>query len=299
MKSDLWRWIAVLSLTAWAQMGCQGGGNNIGSGGTFGTGGFFNTGGTYSSGGTPGTGGIVGTGGIPNSDGGLTNTTTWDGYAEAYAFAPDGSDRLRLTLTSNGVGSLEVGDSALLAPPHDSRVGYPPAADPSDSSGLWEGFLYPFHSAQISPDRIQFGIDPNEIFEDWCVLQTSYPVGQYQGTPDGAVETAYGCVARGAQFGFSPSGLPDGGPDAGAGCFLTDADGGAGTPVDCGKLNLCVQDQVCSCTATECVASLVPFDTPPLSYPIALDAALDVTGTSMTGTLVLPGTRVVIHLQRQ
>lgn len=297
MKNDLWRLVVLLSSTAWGGMGCQGGGNDLGAGGK--TGGPFNTGGTlFGTGGIPGTGSTPGTGGTPFVDGG-PSTTSWDGYAEAYGFAPDGSDRLRLTITSDGHGSLEVGNSAPLAPPLDPGVGYPPSADPPDGSGLWEGFLYPIHSAQISPDRIQLGIDPNDIFEAWCALQTSYPLWQYQSTPDGAFQTAYGCVAHGLQFETGPSGHSDAGPDAGAGCLLTAADGGANTLIDCSKLNLCVQANVCLCTATNCVSRSVPAGTSPLNYPIDVDATLDAAGTSLTGTLVFGGTRVVIHLQKQ
>lgn len=133
---------------------------------------------------------------------------SWDGHAEAYGFAPDGSDRVRLVIAANGLGSLQVGNSAPLAQPLDPDVGYPPATDLPDSSGLWEGFLYPIHSVQISADRIQLGIDPNDVFAAWCALQTSYPLWQYQDTPDGAVQTAYGCVAHGLQFGFEPIAPP-------------------------------------------------------------------------------------------
>lgn len=224
---------------------------------------------------------------------------SWDGHAEAYGFAPDGSDRVRLVIAANGLGSLQVGNSAPLAQPLDPDVGYPPATDLPDSSGLWEGFLYPIHSVQISADRIQLGIDANDVFAAWCALQTSYPLWQYQDTPDGAVQTAYGCVAHGLQFGFEPIAPPDGGADAGAGCVLTDADGGASIPIDCERPSLCVQGNVCLCTATSCVSRSIAASTPSLSYPIDLDASLDTTGATLTGTLVLGGTRVVIHLQRQ
>src|SRR5450432_936374 len=52
---------------------------------------------------------------------------SWDGYAEAYTFMPDGSDRVRLTIDANGQGTLEVGNAALLPPPTDPNVGYRPA----------------------------------------------------------------------------------------------------------------------------------------------------------------------------
>ncbi|HEY4392953.1 MAG TPA: hypothetical protein VGP64_02775, partial [Polyangia bacterium] len=57
---------------------------------------------------------------------------SWDGFAETYTFSPDGSDRVRLTLDASGQGTLEIGDAALLPPPTDPNVGYPPSVS-SDS----------------------------------------------------------------------------------------------------------------------------------------------------------------------
>ena len=76
---------------------------------------------------------------------------SWDGYAEAYTFTPDGSDRVRSTVAASGQGHLEVGNAALLSPPTDPNVGYPPSANANPGLGpiiststLTEGFLIPF-----------------------------------------------------------------------------------------------------------------------------------------------------------
>jgi hypothetical protein len=221
---------------------------------------------------------------------------TWDGYAEATTFAPDGSDRVRLTIDVNNGGTVTIGNAPALPPATDPDVGYPPSTDPADPSGFWEGFAYPAHAAAItSSNRIQLGLDPEDILATWCPLQTSYPEYQlYVG--DGAMPTFYGCVKHGLSYGFGGGNSPDGGPDAGPQCVLTDGDGGS-QPIDCGKLQLCVIGNACACDATGCVARTVPAGTQAAGYPGELDATVD--GTTLTGTLALPNEgRLTIHLTK-
>ncbi len=215
---------------------------------------------------------------------------TWDGYAEAYAFQPDGSDRVRLTLDASGHGTLEIGNTALLSPPTDPNVAFPKNATgsvvPSPGSGsLAEGFLYPVYAADVQADRIQLGVNPGDLWAVWCALQT--PV-MYQAIDEqtGTLQTIYGCLD------------PTTATPPGGGCVMVDPDGGT-TPIDCGKTVLCDgPDLACSCTATACTSVPVAAGLTAVQYPIELDGALDSTGTMLTGTLTL-GTGLTVHLTKQ
>ena len=109
---------------------------------------------------------------------------SWDGYAEAYTFLPDGSDHVRLTIDANGQGTLQVGDAALLAPADRSERRLS-AGSCGGQSPLWpeiarsgilnEGVLYPLHAPRFRPSRIQAGLKPNDYYAAWCALQTPVP----------------------------------------------------------------------------------------------------------------------------
>jgi len=215
---------------------------------------------------------------------------SWDGYAEAYSFSPDGSDHVHLTIDASGQGTLQVGGGALLAPPTDPNVGYPPSVAQNGPSvgpatpagGLFEGFLYPLHAAQVLTDRIQLGIVPDDLWTTWCALQP--PVPTTSGGDDGGA-VSYGCLAN---LGSSwNNGV----------CAQLEPDG-TQVPVDCGKLSLCGLGSVCSCTATACTSIPEPTTLPVNQYPVELDGALDSTGTTLTGTLNF-GTRVTVVLTKQ
>ena len=222
----------------------------------------------------------------------------WDGYAEAVAFTPDGSDHVRLVVDGSGNVTVTIGNEPPLPAPTDPNVGYPPAGVPNDLSGFWEGFGYPGHAVQVSSNRIQLGLNPADIYAAWCPLQTSYPLYQVS-VDDGGTATAYGCVQHGVSFGFTSGVVPgaDGGIDGGRDCAIVNGDAAA-QAIDCGKLQLCTVGGACTCDATGC-KSLNPF--PPslaaAGYPGSLDANVD--GTTLTGTLALPGDgRLTIHLTR-
>jgi hypothetical protein len=222
---------------------------------------------------------------------------TWDGYAETARFAPDGSDRVRLTIDANGNGTLEIGNEPILSPPTNPNVGYPPES--IDNSGLFEGFLYPTHAPAISANRIQLGINSPDVYAAWCALQTPILVNAIP-LPDGGTAEFYGCLPN---WQTGPNNSADAGPDAGPGCALTPPDGGAMLPVDCNKISLCIGGGACVCTASSCTGWSAPSDTAANQYPTELDAALDSTGTSLTGTLVVPQagstTRYTVHLTKQ
>ena len=217
---------------------------------------------------------------------------SWDGYAEAFSFAPDGSGRVRLTIDMNGQGTLEVGNAAApLPPPTDPNLGYP-VGGYTVSGGLTtpgigtltalaEGFRYPLHAAAVSANRIQLGIDARDLYKQWCPLQTSY-------APPSGLDYPYACLPlNGAMT------IP------GQGCQVTELDG-TSHPVDCLKLDLCFAGVACNCTATSCVANTVPDGTPVGQYEIQIDGALDSTGSTFTGTLLLTGpNRITVVLQKK
>jgi hypothetical protein len=241
---------------------------------------------------------------------------SWDGYAEAYTFTPDGSDRVRLTIAANGQGSLEVGNQTLVAPPTDPNLGYPPGTeDPKDTTTppVWEGVLYPIDGAQVQTNRIQVGIKPNDYYAAWCALQTpsafAYQTSPADGGPPGlqvetlvpidagagATDAASGTLYFACPFSGGAESNP-GTPDA----MCVGENGQDLFPVDCGKFYLCNM-MVCACTATSCTSSpLVASGSAPSQYPVELDAALDGTGKTLTGTLALStDLRVTVVLQKQ
>jgi len=251
---------------------------------------------------------------------------SWDGYAEAYTFTPDGSDRVRLTISANGQGTLEVGNLALVAPPTDPNVGYPPGNEDTKETPtppVWEGVLYPIYGAQVQTNRIQVGIKPNDYYAAWCALQTpfafvaetSFDAGlpglpglpgvevQWWAPVDGGAGAAD--AASGTMMYFACP-FPPGGVESNAGTAAQMCDGENGlwgqavVPVDCGKYYLC-NSMVCACTATSCTSSpAMAVGSPPSQYPVELDAALDSTGKTLTGTLALStDLRVTVVLQKQ
>lgn len=245
---------------------------------------------------------LVASAGIPLacSDGGAVNigsntqatgaqlsdyAASWDGYVEAYSFS-DGSDRVRLTIDASGNGTVQVGDSAPLAPATNPNVGYPagafsgPGGAVPSQLGLVPGFSYPLHAAQVQTDRIQLGIAIADLWSTWCALQTPVPI-------TGSTDGAYGCVDNLA------------GSMSGGTCVQIEPDG-TNVPIDCGKESLCQTGMVCTCTATACVSETEPAGTPVNQYPSEIDGALDSTGSTLTATMTLPnGPRVTVVLTKQ
>ena len=293
------RALMAVSLGAAVLAGCSGeklGASDGGTGGVVGTGGITGTGG--------GTGGSAVDGGATSV---LAFAGSWDGYAEAYTFEPDGSDRVRLTITTNGQGSLEVGNAALLPPPTDPNVGYPPGGSdaglgfllPPDTSQLTEGFLYPLYATQAQGDRIQLGANPEDLYAAWCALQTPYVSYETAFSHDAGYTSVVPGIVDGGTVEASYRCLPNEGSMSGPnGCALLGPDGGS-TPVNCGKLSLCGFGAVCTCSASGCVSQQVPPGTLVSNYPVELDAMLDSTGRTLTGTLNLDGNRVTVVLQKQ
>jgi hypothetical protein len=211
----------------------------------------------------------------------------WDGYAQAYTFG-DGSDHLRLTIDAGGHGVLQVGDSAPLPAPSDPSVGYPAGYQGMfGTSGIAPpnpGFAYPIHATQVQSDRIQLGIDFNDLYSAWCGAESSFAHPTHINGP-----ADYGCLPEVQRIDHP----------ANQGCTAYFPDG-TSQAMDCGKLSLCVLESVCTCTVSGCTATLTSNGTPPTQYSVEIDGALDGTGSALTGTfLVQGGARVTVVLQKQ
>ena len=213
---------------------------------------------------------------------------SWDGYAEAYVFS-DGSDRVQLVLDSEGRGTVQVGARALLPPPSDPSMGYPPGPwNFEDNNGLVRlqpGFRYPIYRARVEAQRIRLDADSHDIWREWCATQT--PIG---------INSAgeHTCV-------------PDLIDPHGQGCQYQDSGTGAVVQVDCLRAVLCQTEPpcpscteatypVCRCSATSCAIRSVTE-----RYPVQIDGALDDTGRQLVGTMAIDDLqeRVTIRLTRK
>jgi hypothetical protein len=208
---------------------------------------------------------------------------SWDGYVEAHSFA-SGTDRVRLVLDENGEGYLQLGDVALLEAPSDPDVGYPPNVTysyPATSLvGTTEGFRYTALAASVQNSRIQLGVFGQEVYADWCALQTPY----YWESASQGGETFYNCI-------------PEGGVSFGEECSVSTAT--ENIPFDCNKLGLCSYGiGPCTCSADGCAAPL-PTGNSIAELSTRLDGALEDAGATLVGTLLLDGQRLNVRLDRQ
>lgn len=252
-------------------------------------------------------GGTVNIGSTQAAGGQLSDyAANWDGYVEAYAFQPSGSDRVRLTLDVHGQGTLQVGDGPQLPPATDPNVGYPVGIAGTDietiAFTLGEGFAYPVHAAQIQSNRIQLGLDPADLFTDWCALQTTlFPANPspplFSPTSAADARGPYSCTPQSVGAVIVDGGSDGGADGGGLPCGYTGSDGGAHL-VDCNKEILC-NIGVCTCTSTACASTQAPAGTSPAEYFNELDGAL-MDQSMLTGTLNLNGVgRLTVLLQRK
>jgi hypothetical protein len=191
----------------------------------------------------------------PFADASPTATQVWAGHFENHQL-PNGSDALTMTLTfaadGSVTGTLLLGDGAVLQPPTDPDVGYPPGTSFAGVTAI-EGFPYTILGGTRSGSHLTFHVDEEEAWTKWCALQTSYLV---YSDDAGAADDLYECLPQ-------PQSVmePEGGESEGlvtvsaTGCFLypmTDQM----TPIDCGKLELCSAPYFpCQCSATGCQVS--------------------------------------------
>jgi len=194
----------------------------------------------------------------------------WDGYAQAYAFRGDGTDRVRLTLDASGNGSLRFGEEELIGPATVVEALYPPlgpAQDPYDyGGGIRSGFAYPVAGATVDAARLQLSSDTETLMGSWCALAGPEPVPGYPCDMD-----------------TSPSTLSHGDGT----CTF----GPENTPVSCFIWRQCV---FCDCDGATC--STVD------KHQMRVDGALSDDGNTFEGTLQLgvpDGDRVTIVLTRQ
>lgn len=216
---------------------------------------------------------------------------SWDGYAQAYAFWPDGSDRVRLTIDAQGHGNLRVGGADLLAAPTDpDEFTLENITALPEWSDLVSGGLYPAHAAEVQAGRIQFGINPWDLEAAWCALQTPYPApaGGIVIADGGQVQEHYDYTCLPTYV--SATSAPD--------CSYTD-EARQTHAVSCAKFWLCQGIAACACTATSCAGRDLSYATAANQYPDEFDAALDTTGRTLTGTLNLDGQRITVVMQRQ
>lgn len=191
----------------------------------------------------------------------------WDGYVEAFRFTDD-TDRVRLTVSENGTGTITAGNDATLRPLDAND--YPPAWNVT-GEGLPQpgpaimvpGLAYELTKVVVQDFRIQLQTSTLEAFRDWCELQSPVLVNADAGN--------YACIPQaGVKF-------------ENGSCYLLEAES---TPISCGKLAC---QYVCQCTAAGC-SVLSAADS---LADIQLDAALSADGNSLSGTLVLPGNPLV------
>jgi hypothetical protein len=226
-----------------------------------------------------------------SSGGASPPSGTYKGYIESFKF-PDGSDTVEMTLAfaTDGTvtGSIFFGDGPPLAPPTDPDVGYPPGyggqGTPSALDDVLEGFTFTALAGMYASPRLTVGLDPAELWKQWCALQTVI-YRQYNGQSEGGAACGplmgYGC-------------LPNVGTQGGsAGCAWTSCDDPGPTPIDCGKLALCQFGMSpCACTPTAC--SVPAPKAPGITFDMQLSAgALDGSETGI-GNSVLN-----VHLTKQ
>lgn len=199
----------------------------------------------------------------------------WDGHAEAYSFdtTNGGTDRVRITVNSDGTGTLRVGDIPLYPPATNFDVGYPVGANASWN--LFAGVTYPLHSVRVEKDRLRFTVERTDFLADWCAHQTPY--GDDPSSP-----SRYLCIP------LPYMGQPDGT------WAVTDRQTGQLTPIDWLKVQECLS--MCTCSATGCVSG--PSDKN--NFPaLEFDGALDQNGKNLVGTIVMAAdTRVTLRLAR-
>lgn len=195
----------------------------------------------------------------------------WDGYTEAYQFE-DGSDRVRITLDSNGEGHVRLGDTPLLG-----------TLAPDDPAPAWDAptgpdFAYAI-DARLEDERLRFHIDLAQRYAAWCERQTPVPFSSYYP----------GVFACSREIGVEI--------DADGGCSLLDTH----EAVDCSSHLAC--QNWCACTAESCTAAVggpqADAIDPQASPDFVFDGALSADGDELTGTLVFFGDSIAVRLKRQ
>jgi hypothetical protein len=218
-------------------------------------------------------------------DGGMS-LGTYDGYFENYQFR-SGSDAvlMKLAVASDGTtvsGVVVLGDGTPPPPPDQPNVGYPPGY--TSPPGVLEGYAYTALIGTLASDRLTLSIDPNEPWNEWCQIQTSYP------DPGGF--PPYNCIppwcseSMGAGSGYGSCTLQ----------LCADGGGNGKTiPIDCEQGTLCglpANQGVCTCTKSGCSHPLSPVINFDMQVsPMHLDGS--------TANLPMASGNVNVHLTEQ
>lgn len=200
----------------------------------------------------------------------------WDGYAQAFAFGGDETDRVRLTLDQNGEGTIRFGEEELFAPATDPDALHPPTYppeyaeivvfEPTSDPDARSGFEYPIIGAQVEDARLRFEFNPRHFMESWCQLQADSLLPEWT------------CGSGGWS-----SSLVDGEFE----CAYHDEDANFYS-VPCHRAAQC---QACTCDEDTCHARTDDV--------IRFDGVLSDDGQTLTGTLLMwgdPGERITIVL---
>jgi hypothetical protein len=272
------RW-AIVGGLACVGMACGGNVVHLGTGGDGGSG----------NDGSVGAGNDAGTG-ADGSAGSNPLSGTYTGYIQSFMF-PDGTDTvvMNLTFASDGTvtGTVFFGTGAPLAPPTDPSVGYPPGYGETGANvqgtTLLEGFEFSVLGGTYAAPRLQLGLDPDQLWTQWCELQTTYPFCNCPNDSDGGCPSPspYRCLPNAAT----------GGNESGSGCQYMPCGDSAWIPIDCGRMYLCSMGGLggpnpCQCTATGCSVPVPAM--PGITFDMQLaSGALDGSESGIGGQQVL------------
>jgi hypothetical protein len=184
------------------------------------------------------------------NDGGVgyQGPTTWTGYVEGYQF-PSGSNAIRLAFAADSMarvaGIVLLGDGLPPPRPMDPNVGYPPDYEVSVKNApngiYWaERFGYSMVRGGSAFSKLDFYVQNNELWSDWCALQMP-GYGSGMCLPDWPGEHIVGA---------------NGAADR---CYQRNPANGQETVVDCAKYDLCITNAVCGCSTTVTPTACVPY----------------------------------------
>jgi hypothetical protein len=198
---------------------------------------------------------------------------SWVGFVEAFEFA-DGSDRVRLSLEDDGVGTITLGESISydLKNPETWPIPNPNLRSyPEEIGDPLIGFAYSALETRVEAKRIRFEFDIDQAEGEWCELQTPIPT-------ENSAPAGYGCVHDWSYR------------DLDGVCTQFNAATQTDEPIDCGKLHFCIW--VCSCAADGCTGP----DYPELNG--RFDARLEDIGELLVGTLFVDQQSLAVRLTR-
>jgi hypothetical protein len=205
----------------------------------------------------------------------------WVGYAEAFTWS-DGSDRVRIALDANGVGTLRIGEAPDLPPPDPMR-GYPPESEHPNNMGhaappIVPGFEYQVHAARVESQRIRFAVATGEVYSEWCAMQTTTHRWFGSDPPQ------YSCMSDWSWSGSFTA------PAVCTAFNGADPEDSESVPqvVNCGVTQTC--SSRCVCNDTSCIGIVLD--------DVRVDAAIREDGEALEGTFVLDESRIIVRLMR-